>query len=114
MSTQFEQVIGSIRLLPAPDREKIRQWLDSEGQFADAGPNGYAESANSVKSLAWIGDNCERFLGQWVALDGDRLIASGSTAKEVYAKAKAEGVKTPFVELVTVEEPGPHTGGWLS
>jgi hypothetical protein len=52
--------------------------------------------------------------GQWVALNGDRLMASEPTAKEVYSKAKAEGVQTPFVELVTGPEPVPSTGGWLS
>jgi hypothetical protein len=36
------------------------------------------------------------------------------TAKEVYSKAKAEGIQIPFVELVTEEESGPFTGGWLS
>ena len=52
--------------------------------------------------------------GQWVALLGDRLIASGPTAKEVYSKAKTEGVEIPFVELVADLEPVPSTGGWLS
>ncbi len=41
-------------------------------------------------------------------------MASGPTAKEVYSKAKAEGVEIPFVELVTDQEPVPSTGGWLS
>ena len=47
-------------------------------------------------------------------LDGDRLIASGPTAEEVFAKAKAEGVEIPFVELVTEQEPELFTGGWLA
>ena len=41
-------------------------------------------------------------------------MASGATAKEVYSKAKAEGVEIPFVEMVTDPEPVPFTGGWLS
>jgi hypothetical protein len=61
-----------------------------------------------------LDENAEEYLGQWVALDGDRLIASGRTAKEVYSKAKAEGVQVPFVELVTEREPVPFSGGWLS
>ena len=48
----------------------------------------------------------KRPTGQWIALDGDRLITSGSSAKEVYSKAKAEGVEIPFVELVTNESLG--------
>jgi hypothetical protein len=61
-----------------------------------------------------VARNREKCSGQWVVLDGDRLIASGPTAKEVYSKAKAEGVEIPFVELVTEREPAPFTGRWLS
>jgi hypothetical protein len=68
----------------------------------------------SAKSLRWLHENQGKYSGQWVALDGDRLIANGSTAKEVYSKAKAQGVEIPFVELVTDPEPVPSTGGWLS
>jgi hypothetical protein len=41
------------------------------------------------------------------------MIASGPTVKEVYSKAKAEGVEIPFVELITDREPVPFSGGWL-
>lgn len=66
-----------------------------------------------AKSLRWLYENREQYSGQWVALDGDRLIANGPTAKEVYSKAKAEGVEVPFVELVRLPDPVPFTGGWL-
>lgn len=66
----------------------------------------------SAKSLRWLHENREKYAGQWVALNGEYLFASGSTAKEVYAKAKAEGVEIPFVELVTDQEHLPFTGGW--
>jgi len=59
-------------------------------------------------------ENREKYSGQWVSLDGDRLIANGLMAKEVYSKAKAKGVEIPFVELVTDREPVPFTGGRLS
>lgn len=81
---------------------------NGEGQGSQAHPN------HSAKSLRWLDENREKYSGHWVALDGDRFITSGSTAKEVYSKAKAEGVEIPFVELVTDREPAPFTGGWLS
>lgn len=68
----------------------------------------------SARSLRWLDENRAEYIGQWIALHGDRLIAVGLTAKEVYSKAKAEGVHIPFVELVTEEELVPFTGGWLS
>ena len=110
MNPSFDQIIKSIEQLPASEQEKIRRWLDAKGTS-----NGEADDsqARSEKSLRWLYENRQKYSGQWVALDGDRLIASGSTAKEVYVKAKAEGVEIPFVELVTEKESAPFTGGWL-
>jgi len=112
MSLSLDQIIKSIQELPAPEQERLRRWLDDKGPS-----NGDAENSTaanrSAKSLRWLRENAEKYSGQWIALDGDRLIASGSTAEEVYSKAKAEGVEIPFVELVSQQESGPFTGGWL-
>ena len=109
-----DQIIKSIAQLSAAEQERIRRWLE-EKRATNGGGHGLQAHANrSAKSLRWLHENRENYLGQWVALDGDRLIASGPTAKEVYSKAKAEGVVIPFVELVIDQEPVPSSGGWLS
>lgn len=112
MNRNFEQVIKSIRQLPLPEQEKVRQWLEEKSQ-PNISEDWQIKAAGSAKSLRWLNENRQQYLGQWIALDGDRLIANGQSAKEVYAKAKAEGVKIPFVELVTEEENTPFSGGWL-
>jgi hypothetical protein len=113
MTPSVEQIIKSFQELPAGEQEEVRRWLEDQRTFTQENTsrsgNGRAENA-----LRWLNENRQKYLGQWVALDGDRLIANGHTAKEVYARAKAEGVKVPFVELVMEEEPPPFTGGWLS
>ena len=114
MAQSFDQIIKSIEQLPAAEQERIRQWLEHWEATNGEGHASQARATRSAKSLKWLHENRQRYPGQWVALDGDRLIASGSTAKEVYSKAKAEGVEIPFVELVTEEESGPFTGGWLA
>jgi len=114
MSLSFDQIIKAIEQMPAPERERIRRWLDENGTPNREGNASQAHANRSGKSLRWLYENREKCSGLWVALDGDRLIASGPTAKEVYSKAKAEGVEIPFVELVTDREPEPFTGGWLS
>ena len=114
MIPSFDQIIKSIEQLPAAEQEKIRRWLDEKGTSNGEENASQAHANRSAKSLRWLHENREKYLSQWVALDGDRLIASGSSAKEVYSKAKAEGVEIPFVELVTDGEPVPFTGGWLS
>lgn len=112
MARSVDQIIKSIERLPVSEQQKIRQWLDEKGTIYEEGNGSHGHANRSAKSLTWLQENRDSYLGQWVALDGDRLIASGSTAKEVYAKAKAEGVEIPFVELVT-EESVPFSGGWL-
>ena len=114
MIPSLDQIIKSIEQLPTAEQEKIRRWLEDKGATNGEGHGSQAHTNRSEKSLRWLRENRDKYSGQWVALDGDRLIASGPTAKEVYSKAKAEGVKIPFVELVTDPEPVPFTGGWLS
>jgi hypothetical protein len=114
MSPSFDEIIKSIDQLPAPEQERIRRWLDENGTQNGERNASQPHANRTPNSLRWLDENREKYSGQWVALDGDRLIASGPTAKEVYSKAKAEGVEIPFVELVTDPEPVPSTGGWLS
>ena len=111
MAATFEQIIKSIEQLPAPEQEGIRRWLQNRVTSNGLSDGSRKKAARSARSLRWLDENRERYSGQWVALDGDRLIASGPTAREVYSKAKAEGVETPFVELVTEQEPSPFAGG---
>jgi hypothetical protein len=112
MIPSFDQIIKSIDQVTAADQERIRRWLDEKK--TSIGEEGSQTVENrSAQSLRWLHENREKYLGEWVALDGDRLIASGPTAKEVYSKAKAEGVEIPFVEIVTGRESEPVTGGWL-
>ena len=114
MMLSVDQIIHSIAQLPSAEQERIRRWLEVKGATDREGQSSQAHANRPARSLRWLHENREKYSGQWVALDGDRLIASGPTAKEVYSKAKAEGVEIPFVELVTDPEPVPSTGGWLS
>ena len=112
MTLTVDQIIKSIAQLPAAEQERIRRWLEEKKRQTKKDKT-QAHANRSARSLRWLHENREKYSGQWVALNGDRLIASGPTAKEVYSKAKAEGVEILFVELVTDPEPAPSTGGWL-
>jgi hypothetical protein len=48
-------------------------------------------------ALEWLRLNSKDYGGEWVALDGDRLIAHGPDAKEVYAAAIELADALPFV-----------------
>lgn len=77
-----------------------------------------SQSVNSLsdweKSQKWLEEHQEEYANQWVALVGDKLLASGKEARDVYQSAVRQGVHTPFlarVEDVTKRE-GHHFGGW--
>src|SRR5678816_292675 len=104
MSLSLDQ-IKSIEQLPAPEQERIRRWLDENGTPKRERNASQPHANRSAKSLRWLDENREKYSGQWVALDGDRLITSGPTAKEVYSKAKAEGVEIPSSNWSQTQNP---------
>jgi uncharacterized protein DUF5678 len=52
----------------------------------------------------WLAKNRSRFAGQWIALQGSRLLAVGATAREVFLKV-ADEKTPPLVILVDNGEP---------
>lgn len=61
-------------------------------------------------ALQWLIDNAREYAGQWVALDGARLIAHGHDHREVYAAANADGAYLPLIELVEDPDAPPFAG----
>jgi hypothetical protein len=92
----------------------------SELQQAGVLPQKNAEPKTQIKrvkpidlsrEIQWLNEHRHEYIGQWVALDGDRLISHGATAREVYAAAREAGVKSPLVEYISPMEDMPF-GGW--
>ncbi len=64
------------------------------------------------REMAWLEANRRLYTGQWVALDGDRLLACGNDPLVFKEIAKREGIERPFIIHIT-EEPEAYTGGWM-
>ena len=64
-----------------------------------------------AKELAWLKANRQNYSGQWVALFGENLIASGDDARTVLKNAHSKGIERPL--LVHVQADEPFSGGWL-
>ena len=98
MTPTVEQVIEIIRQLPPTERDKVRDWIDENKRTV--------ENRNDEKfklSLKWIDEHREEYDGQFVLLDGDKLLAHGTDAKALYAEARDRGIKTPLVHRVKAE-----------
>jgi len=124
----FDQIVEAIGALPPQDRLKLRQWLNSnaadEAPNQPTTPNGGTQNTPDIevippiamrrvpsiapergvkKEMNWLREHRAEYANQWVALDGDRLISAGGSAKEVHTAAKAAGV--PHALIVLVEPP---------
>ncbi len=62
------------------------------------------------RQLEWLKGNREKYAGQYVALDGDRLVGHGATIREAQNQAKQKGVKGAFLVRVFSEETAVSAG----
>lgn len=60
----------------------------------------------------WLKQHRHEYVGNWVVLDGDRLVGYGDDPRPIVTQARAEGVMVPFVEFIR-DESEPFMGGWL-
>jgi hypothetical protein len=58
----------------------------------------------------WMAAHRREYAGQWVALDDDRLIANGTSAKEIFTAAQADGAYLPLVIFVPPANEPPFVG----
>jgi len=55
---------------------------------------------DSTREMRWLAEHQREYVGQWVALDGDRLIAASFNHEEVVAAADADGAYLPMFAYV--------------
>lgn len=64
------------------------------------------------KELEWIKQHGHEYVGEWIVLDGDKLLGHGPDPRPIVAQARVAGVRLPFAKFITGET-GPSMGGWL-
>jgi hypothetical protein len=120
-----ENIFSQIVQLPSGELSRLRHLLDQMDQVEEKPskpPLAHQEKAekktpkplldkrlqpkpmpDSTREFRWLSEHAREYAGQWVALDGDRLIAHGPDARDVYAAADADGAYLPLV--TRVEDP---------
>jgi Family of unknown function (DUF5678) len=103
-----ETILKFIGQLSASDRAKLFAILTTETlKPANVTTAGQKKSKplpipvpNPEPSRRWMAAHRAEYAGQWVALDGDRLIASGATEAEVADAAEADGAYLPLIGYI--------------
>ncbi len=111
MISTAEEIIENVRLLPKTEREKFFKLIESEkNQDVSKGEQLKIRNEKFKLALKWIDENKEKYDGQFVVLDGDKLVACGKEAKPLYEKARKLGIESPFVKRIKAKEL--PFGGW--
>ena len=112
----FEQAAQIIKTLTLEDLDKLQQVIEAEKQSkrenAEKDEKLRIHLEKYKKAKEWLAVNSENYLNEWVCLEGDKLIAHGTDALEVHNKAKAAGIKSPFLHHILKEEEF-FWAGWL-
>jgi hypothetical protein len=104
-----EAILDKIRHLPQAKQEEVLRFADGLQRQNASGPG---QSRDRATERMWIEQNRAAFAGQWVAVEGIRLVAAGTDAQKVFTAAKSEGIESPFVVHILVEDSPPFVPGW--
>lgn len=115
MQTIFEQAVEIVNSLPSSDLQKLSEIIRKKQSQQSGKSSRKSDVEEEVKKFnlarEWIEKHRQEYLGQWVCLNGGKLISHGDDALEVHREAKIKGIKAPFLEHI-VEEPEHYIGGW--
>jgi len=112
----IKQQIGTLSPL---EKSELAGFLDEqrEKDKLDSAPGVIAsdrvEAAEQKRQqhMAWMKAHREEYAGQYVALDGDRLVGQGRTLAEAHQQSRQNGVGDPFLVRLTSENEVLF-GGW--
>jgi hypothetical protein len=108
VSANVSSILRQIAALNADELAELHAQLEHQppnGSGVGVRPRLQSEPQDEA-AFKWINEHGSEYPGQWLALDGDRLLAHGPDLGEVAAAARAVGVQFPLLHLV--EPPREH------
>ena len=101
-TTTVEQILEEITALHASEQARLRQLINKQPRQKEPLSRFVAPipEPDPQPSMQWLREHSEEYAEQWVALDGDRLIAHGTNAQEVFDAANADGAYLPLVTFI--------------
>jgi hypothetical protein len=104
-----EAILDKVRRLPPAKQEEVLRFADGLEQV---GKTRMVPGRDRSRERKWIELHRTSHVNQWVALDGDHLIAADADPLKVFAAAKSDGVLVPFVVHILPEDQLPFVPGW--
>jgi hypothetical protein len=113
----LEKLVGEVKQLPRDEQKRLLEILQQEvaaNQYAKISHSEQRESpileSINLKAvdpeLKWLMENgwvLQKYRGEYIALEGNELIAHG-TLGEVLAESKRRGIEHPFTQYIPKTE----------
>lgn len=117
MSTSTaENILKLIEELPTNERARLQQML-AQAETAPVKAKAPRDKRVPCEPMPddklerqWVQDHKHEYPGQWVALDGDRLIAASANRMEISAAVKADSAKLPLILHIPSPDDLPFMG----
>ena len=103
----IENILDQIAQLPQSEKTQLHHLLEKEAKLENPNklpldprlpPKPMPKGAKLA--VDWISEHAHEYAGQWVALDGERLIAHSKDHNEVWSAAESDGAEMPLIGYV--------------
>ena len=109
----LETIKRQAESLTRQEKLVLGKYLLEQAQTTDTPLDEETAEGKRRRHAEWLKAYREHYGGQYVALDGDNLIAQGRTYREANEAARAAGFNNAFVTFVYPLDYVGEMGGWL-
>ena len=113
-SYQLDELKQQVTDLTAAEMRQLASYLLGKAEEIDQTPLSQSSLQPAQKRelvMQWLTAHRSEYGGKYVALDGDRLLAVGTTYREAVEAARQSGVVNPFIDYVSPPD-SVGFGGW--
>jgi Family of unknown function (DUF5678) len=109
-----EKILHQVKQLPRATQLKLAHLIETAPSPAPKAPLDKRVPAQPIpddtRERAWVKAHKHEYAGQWVALDGDRLIAASPNRAEISAAVKADSAPLPLILRIPSPDDLPPIG----
>ncbi len=111
-----ESIMTMIEQLPSTERARLTELIkerESEPAKVKAPLDKRVPSQpmpDRTKEMDWVEQHKHEYPGQWVALEGDRLVAASPNRMDISAAIKPDGANLPLILRISSPDDLPYIG----
>jgi hypothetical protein len=92
-SATLERILDGVKRFTPEERHQLCEALERGAAHAVAPPSAGAGNDRRERERRWLDEHRDEYLGPWVALEGDRLLASGRDGRAVAGWSRRDSIR---------------------